>query len=64
MKRSLYSLLTERKNKQQKSFAVLIDPDKAPIAVLDELIALGAAAAEEAVPAAAPNARPEAAADS
>jgi phosphoglycerol geranylgeranyltransferase len=45
MKRSLYSLLTERKNKQQKSFAVLIDPDKAPIAVLDELIALGAAAA-------------------
>ena len=45
MKRPLYSLLTERKNKGQKSFAVLIDPDKAPLAALDELIALGAEAA-------------------
>jgi putative glycerol-1-phosphate prenyltransferase len=45
MKRSLYSLLTERKNKQKKSFAVLIDPDKASVAMLDELIPLGAAAA-------------------
>jgi putative glycerol-1-phosphate prenyltransferase len=45
MKRSLYSLLTERKAKQKKSFAVLIDPDKAPVAVLDELIALGAESA-------------------
>ena len=45
MKRPLYSLLTERKNNRQKSFAVLIDPDKAPLAALDELIALGAEAA-------------------
>ncbi len=44
MKEALYSTLTQRKNKGQKSFAVLIDPDKAPLAVLDELIALGAAA--------------------
>ncbi|MFM7645190.1 MAG: geranylgeranylglyceryl/heptaprenylglyceryl phosphate synthase [Sphingomonadales bacterium] len=45
MKNPLHSVLTERKNKGQRSFAVLIDPDKAPLEVLDELIALGAAAA-------------------
>lgn len=45
MKRPLYSVLTERKSHRQKSFAVLIDPDKAPIERLDELIALGAEAA-------------------
>ena len=44
MKRHLYSVLTERKSRRQKSFAVLIDPDKAPIEMLDELIALGAEA--------------------
>jgi putative glycerol-1-phosphate prenyltransferase len=44
MKRHLYSVLTERKSSRQKSFAVLIDPDKAPIEMLDELIALGAEA--------------------
>jgi phosphoglycerol geranylgeranyltransferase len=45
MKTPLYPILTERKSKGQKSFAVLIDPDKAPLEVLDELIALGAEAA-------------------
>ena len=41
MKTILYTQLTERKIKGQKSFAVLIDPDKAPIETLDKLIALG-----------------------
>ena len=45
MKTHLYPSLTARKNNRQKSFAVLIDPDKAPLAALDELIALGAEAA-------------------
>ena len=44
MKGPLYSVLTQRKKEQKKSFAVLIDPDKAPLEVLDELIALGAEA--------------------
>ncbi|MBM3915558.1 MAG: geranylgeranylglyceryl/heptaprenylglyceryl phosphate synthase [Sphingomonadales bacterium] len=44
MKGPLYASLTQRKKEKKRSFAVLIDPDKAPLAVLDELIALGAAA--------------------
>lgn len=40
MKLMIYNELLEKKRKGQKSFAVLIDPDKVTISVLDELIAL------------------------
>ena len=40
MKSTIYSALIENKRKGQKSFAVLIDPDKVNTAVLDELIDL------------------------
>lgn len=40
MKLTIYNELLEKKRKGQKSFAVLIDPDKVTTSVLDELIAL------------------------
>ncbi|MEP7278117.1 MAG: geranylgeranylglyceryl/heptaprenylglyceryl phosphate synthase [Bacteroidota bacterium] len=44
MKIRLYQLLLEKKNKGQKSFAVLIDPDKVNDAKLDQLTELAVAA--------------------
>ena len=40
MKTGIYQSLEQRKKQGQKSFAVLIDPDKADKIVLDELIEL------------------------
>jgi putative glycerol-1-phosphate prenyltransferase len=40
MKHHLYDIFTKRKQAAQKSFAVLIDPDKVDTAKLDELITL------------------------
>lgn len=44
MKKGIYESLTSKKKEGKKSFAVLIDPDKAEIAVLNELIDLSVAA--------------------
>ena len=44
MKTGIYQSLEHRKKLGQKSFAVLIDPDKADTAVLDELIELSLSA--------------------
>lgn len=40
MKHKIYHLLQERKLKGQKSFAVLIDPDKVNLASIEQLVAL------------------------
>lgn len=40
MSSKIYHSLTERKQQGKKSFAVLIDPDKVSVALLDELIEL------------------------
>jgi len=40
MRNSIYQSLVEKKKQGKKSFAVLIDPDKVDIALLDKLIAL------------------------
>ncbi|MDH7462118.1 geranylgeranylglyceryl/heptaprenylglyceryl phosphate synthase [Chitinophagaceae bacterium 26-R-25] len=40
MRNSIYQSLVEKKKQGKKSFAVLIDPDKVDIALLDQLIAL------------------------
>ncbi|MFN4313095.1 MAG: geranylgeranylglyceryl/heptaprenylglyceryl phosphate synthase [Chitinophagaceae bacterium] len=40
MKSTIYSALTEKKRRGQKSFAVLIDPDKVDAAALDELVSI------------------------
>jgi phosphoglycerol geranylgeranyltransferase len=44
MKTRLYQQLLERKSKGQKSFAVLIDPDKVDEAKIDQLVSLATAA--------------------
>ena len=44
MKTRLYQQLADKKSKGQKSFAVLIDPDKVNASVLDELISLSVSA--------------------
>jgi len=44
MKTRLYQQLLERKSRGQKSFAVLIDPDKVDEAKIDQLISLATAA--------------------
>lgn len=44
MKSTIYNTLTDKKKLGQKSFAVLIDPDKVNTAVLDELIELSVSA--------------------
>ncbi|RYY28650.1 MAG: geranylgeranylglyceryl/heptaprenylglyceryl phosphate synthase [Chitinophagaceae bacterium] len=40
MKQGIYQSLLEKKSKGQKSFAVLIDPDKVDEALIDELVTL------------------------
>lgn len=40
MRNSIYQSLVQKKQQGKKSFAVLIDPDKVDIALLDQLIAL------------------------
>lgn len=40
MKQGIYHSLTEKKSRKQKSFAVLIDPDKVDTAKMDELLGL------------------------
>jgi phosphoglycerol geranylgeranyltransferase len=45
MKPALYQTLLEKKKKGQKSFAVLVDPDKVDTAKMDELVNLAMAAA-------------------
>lgn len=45
MKQQLYQQLTNKKKKGQKSFAVLIDPDKVDAARIEQLVALGTEAA-------------------
>jgi putative glycerol-1-phosphate prenyltransferase len=44
MKSAVYQLLTEKKKQGKKSFAVLVDPDKANPSVLDELVDLSVSA--------------------
>ena len=40
MRNRIYQSLQQRKAKGQKSFAVLIDPDKVTLPIIDELVAL------------------------
>src|SRR5688500_15671085 len=40
MRQSIYNSLTDRKTRGQKSFAVLIDPDKVNVQKIDQLTAL------------------------
>lgn len=41
MKQRIYQQFTDRKSAGQKSFAVLIDPDKVDAASIQELVKLG-----------------------
>ena len=47
MKSTIYNELLEKKRKGQKSFAVLIDPDKVNTSLLDELVGEGKVGSRE-----------------